>query len=730
MLTPQQLQAAGSKMSTAANAGGLPPPSYASNPGGMTGATLDNFVTGTPATSKPASSSTGLDFTSPTSAVTSAAETGFENIPKAVNGAVSAVKTGVEGIGDSLKKNAAIQENPAAPGQHLGSEIAEGADLAGKATSLPFEAIGGAAGALIPHQVKDAAGTALHTTADAITNNPEALKALQTINDLADKHPEIAKLVGGIGTTALNVGGGEGATPSVVGGIDATKSAVEGGVDALKNGITGAGEALAKTGSGASDILGSVKKAASKGNVSENLGSSIDRLSKANVVTPDMTRPEAIAAEKGLGITNNPLDAYDKYYSQEQKFKGDAKEDTALGLVGSKVGDAYNQVAQMRRGAGASMGEEMDKIGNTPVDVTAAEKPLEDELAKSGISIDPESGKVTGERTSKLSSQDQKMIENYAQELKTLGPTPTAKELDAFLSRVPNELDVYKNQNNIIKATNGERIIKGHLADLAEQLKPGTHPETGEAVRSEFAPYAKAKGDYAALSNFLKEGQGFLGKKTLSGDYAKDASLAKSSIQSALNGGKKDFLIKLEKLTGFPAVDHSMLALQAMKDAGNFRGESLLDLLSPQSKGKLPLTKEGMIGHAIDATVGAGKKALVGDANTQTRRIIQDQMAKSVEDAAPGVAEKIREPKIAPRGFIKIGGKVDTETAKAMDAQHDAVHEGLNSLDSKDFLREGKLSLPLYSEAERLQQVFEKGKATMDDVRQGTELLKLLGKTI
>lgn len=688
MLSPQQLQAAGSKMTTAASSGSLPPPSYASSPGGMTGSTLNNFVTGqntTPdapvASSNPLGNFLGGIVSAPATMVArpfQAAESAGEllgtdtgklsesahqqnqNIQKLIDDmhARQAAGEDVTHIRAAISAMAA-QGNPgdqalvdSANYQPSSGGFVAPADKDSGDVKKDF----GRAAQTVALGMGPVSGAGVFGAGDSVANGNNLLSlhtAVETATSVLG-----GKVLGIVGAPILGLGGKVVAkvTPQLLqdvakGGVDAisnfanshnilpqtvanaingtadaAEKAANAPLDAVGNAVKGT---LNKTGQGATDILSSVQKGVSKGNVAENLNSSVDRLASANPVTPGMTRPAAIAATKGqLGITNNPLDAYDKYFAQEQKFKGDAKEDTALGMIGSEVGNAYDKVSAMRRGAGATMGEEMNKIANTPIDISSAEKPLEDELAKNGITYDPETQKIVGDRTSKLSSQDQKMIENYAQELQKLGNSPTAKELDAFLSRVPNELDVYKNQNNIVKATNGERIIKGHLNDLAEQLKPGIDPETKAPVRQEFAPYANAKSDYASLSNFLKEGQGFLGRKTLSGDYAKDASLAKSSIQSALGGGKKDFLIKLEKLTGFPAIDHSMLAIQAMKDAGNFRGDSLLESLSPQSKSKIPLTKEGVFSRLTDGAVDLGKRGLVGTPNEQTRRIIQDQMEK------------------------------------------------------------------------------------------------------
>lgn len=138
-----------------------------------------------------------------------------------VPGIKSALGNGINAIKSDLSTNTTVQQSKVSPLQKIGSEVATGAGLAGDITSLPFEAIGGAVGAVIPQQIKQAAGTALQGTADAITNNPSALNALNTINNLVDAHPQVAELLKGLGTTALNVSGEGGAEGVAKAGTEA-----------------------------------------------------------------------------------------------------------------------------------------------------------------------------------------------------------------------------------------------------------------------------------------------------------------------------------------------------------------------------------------------------------------------------------------------------------------------------------------------------------------------------
>ncbi len=379
------------------------------------------------------------------------------------------------------------------------------------------------------------------------------------------------------------------------------------------------------------DLLSKVRTVIAEKNVDPKIKASFQRLD-------DMSR-------QGIGETKiaDPVKTYDEFIGMEKNFKGDIKSDVALGAVGQRIGNSFDQVVQQRRAVGKVMGAELEKIGSEQASIASPRQSFESELQGSGLSFDSERASQIAEfdaanrslldiaegqkgsllsptKTSKFTNQDINLLDAYTKELYSLGDNPTIAELDAFLSRIPNEIDVYKGKNSITKTTNAERIIKNNLSQLREQFSPTV------TNNPKLSPYYEARKTYAELSNFLEEGESFLGKKTASGDYAKDASIAKSSVQSLLNNGKKDWLIQLEELTGYPALDESVLALQAMKDSGNFRGLSLLETLS---KGDLPaINQNGIRQKVIDFGLRKGSQMLIGTPEEQTRLFLQSLKAK------------------------------------------------------------------------------------------------------
>jgi hypothetical protein len=332
----------------------------------------------------------------------------------------------------------------------------------------------------------------------------------------------------------------------------------------------------------------------------------------------------------------SPTKLYDAYASQSKKALGDVKVDPAIAQVGDEIGDVFKKVVSERRKVGATMAEELKKVKDVPTDVLPTIDTFVQDLAGEGLAYDRVSKviKQTANQT-KMTAEDLSILQDYAVELQKLGSKPTIGDLDAFMSRIPKQIDVYKSGKNITGTTNAERIVKKSLSDLRTQFDPAT---TGNKA---LAGYAKARSQYAQLSDFIEEGEGFLGKVTQSGDFAKDASLAKSSVQSVLNNGKKDWLIQLEELTGYPALDNSVLALQAMKDVGDFRGLSLLEKVS---EGSVPVSKAGVTQKVIDYTLKKGVQAVVGSPEEQTRAFLQslEKSQKQAKSAQINAAKRAR----------------------------------------------------------------------------------------
>lgn len=429
----------------------------------------------------------------------------------------------------------------------------------------------------------------------AVGNTPAAQALGKAWDAFEQAHPEAAGNVKAIGNIAsiLPIGGlGEAGDMAAKAGEESADASIQAMKDTAKSGVE------------------SVRTSAAKGKLplvkglDEQVKTSAERLKSSGVVS------KAKGAAPTVNVVKKPLvDTYDEFASQEAKHFSDIKADPAISMVGSRIGDAFKSVVKMRQDAGKVMSSELAKIGKKATDIKGAFGNFQDELRDSGASFDSITKELSTGSDSKFGSSDKQVLEKYASELQGLGNKPTVKQLDAFLGRMPNEIQALKTAKGITFKTNAERLVSNNMNDLRDALGKSATPT-----------YNSARSQYSKLSDFVKEGAPFLGKVTQSGDFAKDASLAKSAVQSVLNNGKKDWLIKLEDLTGYHALDEATLSLQAMKDVGDFKGNSLIELLT--EGGGVP-TPHGAILKGLGAAGNAIKKKVIGSAADQTRAYLR-----------------------------------------------------------------------------------------------------------
>lgn len=436
-----------------------------------------------------------------------------------------------------------------------------------------------------------------------VGNTAPAEFVAQKVSDFSQKHPEAARDLGAL----INIG-------SIV---------PEGGA------ADAAGESAMNTAKGAVEKVSNIPKAVEDAKIAASSGGRIPTLEKAaervNSLPTKKTKVadsegSAIPMKQGIGKSTieNPASLHEQYYNQEKKALADTKEDTALGSVGSDMGKAFDRVVALKQKVGSSMGEELKKVGGVATNISKANDKIFSELEENGLKYNPKTKTLTALKRGAqipVTTSDKNLLKTYLNGVKKLGATPTVKNLDSFLKRVPDDIKVYKAKNSIMGTTNGERIIKNHLKELRNQFDPAISGK-------ELTTYNTARKQYSKLSKFVEEGIPFLGKKTSAGDFAKDASIVKSSVQSVLNNGKKDWLLRLEELTGEPILDKATLALQAMKDAGDYRGESLLNLMSEGGK-EIPVTPHGITSKIISAGVTKAKNAALGSPFEQTQRYLK-----------------------------------------------------------------------------------------------------------
>lgn len=466
---------------------------------------------------------------------------------------------------------------------------------------------------LLPESVRKAEGGAASVVGKGFKSVTDAIASVPGLSELILSHPKVTSAIEEALGTAENVGGIAGDILTAEGARGVGSQAG----NAAKSAASAAADITTATGEEAVSAAQSLRQKVQSIVAREHVNPQLETSAKS-IASGDggMAAPANPLFLEGTTNVGDPLPIYDSYLSQSKKAIGDIRADPPIATVGEDIGSAFKSVVAQRRTVGKAMGSELKKIGTTPTDILPAVDDFVAELKDNGVTFDRLKREIVPTADTKLSASDIKLLESYATELQKLGSKPTITQLDAALSRIPDDIKVYKAANNLTGTTNGERIVKSSLAQLREQFNPAT---TGNL---ELAPYYEARKAYSSLSDFVNEGARYLGKITQTGDFAKDASLAKSAVQSILNNGKKDWLIKLETLTGHPLLDKAVLALQAMADAGDFRGLSLLQTLS--EGGSIPLTKAGLSSKVLDFALKHGANAILGSSSDLTRRFLSD----------------------------------------------------------------------------------------------------------
>lgn len=481
-----------------------------------------------------------------------------------------------------------------------------------EAVATAFNTIPQVAVDVLPKPARQAVDFVGNKTGQALSFLADKLGSTQLAQDFITKHPEAANTLGEITGTLSNTGQIAGDVLAVTQGVKSTQKTA----DLTKQGVQRVASTAKQTASNVYDTAAQV---------GSDLRDRTQLLVAKKNVNPQLEASSKRLFLDGTKSLDNPVATYDKYLTQSKQALTDIKVDPAISKVGENMGNAFEQVIKQRSAVGKVLGEELKANGKIKISIAEPKFSLLAELKDSGLSYNPKTKSLTSFQGSKFVPQEVQMLNNFVKGVNALGDNPTVAQIDSFITKTRTALNFTKGESGVMGTTNAERIINGGIAKLKESLNPQINGNQA------LGRYWNANSTYSDLSDFIEEGSGFLGKKTLSGDFAKDASVAKSSVQSILNQGKKDFMVKLEELTGYKAIDDSVLALQAMADAGDFRGLSLLQAMSESG---IPTSKAGFTQKILDLAMKKGGEVIAGTPEEQTRAFLQS-LLKNDQAASP-----------------------------------------------------------------------------------------------
>lgn len=273
-------------------------------------------------------------------------------------------------------------------------------------------------------------------------------------------------------------------------------------------------------------------------------------LKKISQITPD----EKIAVQKE---TSN---LYNNMLKKAKQFKEDRRDTfSPLEVVGKRTDKALEDVNNLRKIAGKTMSDIESQYQKQLVDVkgTRLENFVNEYLG--------------GSNKFGRKMKDTTLVDNFASDYDKLAQNPNVKDVLDFTRSWTKELEDLKDGFGAFKENKRTyTLIEGALSDIKNGAR--------NLISKDSPEYSDALSKYRLTSQIREESNRLLGKEGLLGDTLKGGAAAKRAVQSASDQGARQFYNVLKKVTGYDGLKEADIALQAMKDVGDYQGLSLLEI--------------------------------------------------------------------------------------------------------------------------------------------------------
>lgn len=282
---------------------------------------------------------------------------------------------------------------------------------------------------------------------------------------------------------------------------------------------------------------------------------------------------DTITAEEKALVKADILNRYETYYQKSKEFMKDPERSagyTSIDTVGQNI-DKYVDVAnKIRRETGKRMGEIEKNAKDLNVDLTNTGS-----LQEFVNTVADMKGATRFAGAEKLSPE----MKTFLKDLNTLQQKgASVKNVLNFTRDWSNKLeDLKDNFGGFTKDKRTLTNIERMVGDIKNQAR--------NTLSEQDATYRELVDTYRQTSQLREEANRLLGKDGMYGDTVRGASTAKRAVKSVSDAGSRQFLLKLKELTGYDGMADARIALQAMEDAGDFKGLSLLEILKDGKKG-------------------------------------------------------------------------------------------------------------------------------------------------
>ena len=310
---------------------------------------------------------------------------------------------------------------------------------------------------------------------------------------------------------------------------------------------------------------------------------------------------DAISAEEKALVKADILNRYETYYQKSKEFMKDSERTagyTSIDTVGQNI-DKYVDVAnRIRRETGKKMGEIEKNAKDLQVDLTNTGS-----LQEFVNTVDDMKGATRFAGAEKLTPE----MKTFLKDLNTL------QQKGASVKNVLNFTRDWSNKLEDLKDNFGAFTKDKRTLTNIERMVGDIKNQARNTLSEQDATYRELVDTYRQTSQLREESNRLLGKEGLYGDTVRGASTAKRAVKSVSDAGSRQFLLKLKELTGYDGMADARIALQAMEDAGDFKGLSLLEIL-----------KDGKSGILGNTTKYVGDK-IRGDNKTRVQNFINKE---------------------------------------------------------------------------------------------------------
>lgn len=326
-----------------------------------------------------------------------------------------------------------------------------------------------------------------------------------------------------------------------------------------------------------------------------------------------------------------------RYFDVAEKSAVDPAAPMATTIASKRGVDAYEAVTKGMAEAGQMKGSLLDSIADVKIGGNIPGRSIDNVKSiietRYGMTVDAQGNfsQVPG-RIAKLDAPSQKLLKEYIQELRKLGQSPTARQLDDWVDKM--QANLYKQSSPNLFSVADDPVIsflKGQTGEINGQLK--NNVDAVLKSQGKDPAYGALNDQYARLIRTQQDLNKALGTE---GD--KGAGLMKSLFSPQTGEKTRRLFQTIQDETGINLFEEATLAKFAMESVGDPRSKSLLkqlDIMADKTS-EFDLTKPG-------SWIKAGREAVDLDGKKLGEQLIKESTEAKAKVISPEAEKGLKE---------------------------------------------------------------------------------------